>query len=70
MRWFHGDKDEKNVIEKKKEIEKHGACIMCSEKMAVEDGCKVFFSHFLGIKILENFDPQREKLDEFTLENF
>jgi hypothetical protein len=46
LRWFHGDKYEKNVIKKKKEIEKHGACMMCSEKMAVEDGRKVCFLIF------------------------
>jgi hypothetical protein len=42
--------------------------MVCSEKMVMEDGCNVFFFHFLGIKILVKFDPEIEKLVEFSLE--
>ncbi len=66
---FHNEKVENNVLKKKNFFEKQGACMVCSEKMVMEDGCNVFFFHFLGIKILVKFDPEIEKLVEFTLEN-
>jgi hypothetical protein len=48
LRWFHNEKDKKNVIEKKNFFEKHGACMVRSEKMVMEDGCNVFFFSFFG----------------------
>jgi hypothetical protein len=56
-------------FKKKKKIEKHGARMVCSEKMVMEDGCNVFFFHFLGIKILVKFDPEIAKLVNLHLKN-
>ncbi len=39
---------------------------MC-KKMAMEDGCNVFFFHDLAVKILLKFDPKIAKLVKFTL---
>jgi hypothetical protein len=44
--------------------------MVCSEKMVMEDGCNVFFFHFLGIKFFVKFDPEIPKLVGFILEIF
>jgi hypothetical protein len=36
-------KTEKNVLRKRKTIERHSTCMVRSEKMAMEDGCFFFF---------------------------
>jgi hypothetical protein len=35
LRWFHGEKDRRKC-DSKNYFEKHGACIVCSGKMAME----------------------------------
>jgi hypothetical protein len=42
-------KSKKNWLKKKNFFEKHSACMACSEKMVMADGCNVFsFFHFFG----------------------
>ncbi len=50
-------------------FEKHCACSVCNEKMAIEDGHSVFFFFlFLGVENLAKFDSKIAKLVEFTYE--
>jgi len=56
----------KKKVKKINKVKKHLACMLCSEKMAIEDACYFVFFHFWERTKLVKFTLRKQKNSKFS----